>query len=423
MSKSYRSENIRSMIESLPEMEKINIHQELLKKIKNRKTTQTAIDKIIVCKPVISTEFEDINMKTRKEFFKCSGYKDENVELGAGSYGSVFSVRKNHRNYAVKQIKIYDEFSLLDELKLSILFSKKKIGPTIKGFYRINTPDERRSSGFIFIIMEKLDYTLSDYIKANGFNSSDEKSLLLLLKKTVLLKVLCTDIKPENIMVKITDKSIEIKLIDFGEFCCDILEGYNEKISLDLLILLTAYTLKSHSKVTVFKKHISRMITDKKRFALIIKGLTEKTKKCSIIDLYSGNRSETFGSKNGRQLNHYAIKKFIKKYRLYKGVHYFDDKKPKYLDKYFGEKGNEKAIKSDRYKESELIYVWSARVIITAVFILNGYLKSYKEILPPDLWEKLVKRNKFLYSKNLRFYKKTKKNKKRGGRYLKTKRK
>ena len=399
-----RSENIHSIVQHIPDIKKIKVHEELLYKLKQNRHIKEAISKILVCKSIDS--YGDTLLESRKNFIKCSGYKDKNRILGEGSYGSVFSVTKDSKEYAVKQIKVYDEISILDEIKLTLLFSNKSIGPKINGFFRVNV---NNSGGYIFIVMEKMDNTLTDYIKKNGFSKSKEEELFRLLRKTIDLKVVCTDIKPDNIMVKDTSSGIVIRLIDFGEFCCDMYSGYDEKVSLDLLLILTAYTLKSHGKITLFKKDISEILDDRKRFALIIKGIIENTKKCSIIDIYAKHRNETFGSKCGRQLNHYATKKFIKKYKLKKGVHYFKDRKPEYLDKYFGEKGSKKAIHANRFSKTDQIKVWSARVIVTAVFILSGYRSKYSKILPKKYWDKLVKNNRYLYSKNLRFYKKTKK--------------
>ena len=59
---------------------------------------------------------------------------------------------------------------------------------------------------------------------------------------------------------------------------------------------------------------------------------------------------------------------------------------------------------------TQLKEVWATRVIATIIYILNGEQSSYEGILPEEIFLKLVKNNKYLYSKNVKFtQKKTRK--------------
>ena len=407
--KSARKRKARSLVKKLSDTKKILIKQNILTAVKERKGIKEALDTINIC-GAVKMNGSNAKREAKKSFFKCTDYQDSNVLLGEGSYGEVFLVTKDNTSFAVKIVEINQEISFLDEIKLSLLFSNEKIGPTVYGFYRVNTPG-RKMSGYGFIIMEKMDKTLNEYLMFNSLSKDKEKLLFTILQKKVKLGVMCTDIKPSNIMIKYKDSKLDIKLIDFGEFCCDIYPEYNDQTSLELLEMLLAYTIKYETGKTIFRKDIEALLSNPKKFSLLIKVLTEKTQKCNIIDIYQDTQTqETFGKKVGRQINHYAVKNFIKKYNLKKGATKFSDTKPYYLDEYFGEVGSKKAIKQNKYKENQLKEVWATRVIATIIYILNGEQSSYEGILPEEIFLKLVKNNKYLYSKNVKFsQKKTRK--------------
>ena len=81
------------------------------------------------------SDYYDIAYNT---FFNETKYIDISQHLGSGSYGSVFSVVDKLQNfYAVKMIDVIDEISVYDEIRLSVLFSKNKIGPKIYEYYII----------------------------------------------------------------------------------------------------------------------------------------------------------------------------------------------------------------------------------------------------------------------------------------------
>lgn len=391
---------------------KIKLQEKLISKLKKREGIQEAIDIINVCGNIQNSNNIDILKKRAVvKFLKCSGYNNENVFLGAGSYGEVFLVNKDKHLFAVKMVLIKEEISFLDEIKISLLFSKENIGPKVNGFYRVDIYNELMGIGFI--VMEKMDQTLSNYLIDNKLSKNEEEMLFNILSKSIKMGIICTDIKPSNIMIKKDESNkIQFRLIDFGEFCCDIYPEYNEETVLDILLLLFAFTINLYTTKSVFKERFKKILSNKKRFALLIKAIYGPSRKCNIIDIYSNYQiKESFSKKIQRQINHYAIRYFISIYKLKKGVSYLKGKKPYYLNNYFGTVKSNKPIKDKDISKQFRLESWSVKVLVVLIFILNGKQKFYSKILPPNLFQKLVMNNKYIMYDKTRFY--TIKNKKR----------
>jgi serine/threonine protein kinase len=135
-------------------------------------------------------------------------------QIGKGSYSSVYKIKVNNKEYAMKKIEIFDLTSnqkiyILNELKI---ISKHKCAYIIK-FYHAFIQENS-----INIIMEySSNGTLDDYMKKNILdNATILKLFSQLCAATSYLhknNVIHRDIKSSNILI---DKENNVKLIDFG---------------------------------------------------------------------------------------------------------------------------------------------------------------------------------------------------------------
>jgi serine/threonine protein kinase len=116
--------------------------------------------------------------------------------------------------------KRQSENSIKNELKITQIVSDNKISPMlIKHWECLGLVDsiDRR---LYFVILEKMDLSLKDYVKKYLVNKDKLQSQILdLISKLHRLNIVHGDIHMGNIMVNLNgDKSIkEMKLIDFGD--------------------------------------------------------------------------------------------------------------------------------------------------------------------------------------------------------------
>ena len=168
-------------------------------------------------------------------------------KIGTGSYGIVYhcnlinKITKETRSFA---IKIQDwEISEIKHLKKEIEYATTLglhgFGPHIEKTFiytirNINIPfnvsfgiDKIRSiilmelfetNGMAIFLVKNIEsglFTIGDINK--GFTI-----MLELIKKVTDTGIFCTDIKPNNFVVKRTDQGLDVKMIDFGaDFCKD----------------------------------------------------------------------------------------------------------------------------------------------------------------------------------------------------------
>ena len=346
--------------------------QKYNKEIYDEKGIPEAINSIIdlkyTGKLTLDSSYKDVKEHVKRLFFKKTKYVDDTYHLGSGSYGVVFSVSDNNNNsLAVKMVEIYDEVSFLDEIRLSLLFSNEKIGPEVLGLYKIDVVN-KYSIGYGFIIMEKMKYTLDNYLQMGSVN---EDMLIDLFKRSLNLGFACFDYKAGNIMLNNTNY---IRLIDFGEFCCDTDTDTDVAAILDVQIINMAFTTDHFYHLEIFKDRIKNILYDKERFNRIINLFSKSTRACNISDKF-GQRHETLTSKMIRTFNHYITTRLIKKYQLYKGYKFFKDHKSKYLDYSFADE-NVKTIKTADKK------IWIVRLIVCLNSIIKKHINSYEELLP-----------------------------------------
>ena len=390
------------------------MNSSITKKLKNEKGIQKALDSIVYInsddhafymhKLLYSGNMSEYDIAT-KLFFKNTKYTDTDEHLGEGSYGSVFTVIDTKNNiYAVKMTEITDEISMIDEIRLNVLFSDNDVGPLVYETYIIDVNGEK----FGFIIMEKLEKTLADYLVDGGI-ISDGKSrfkkkmdeMKTLFKKTLELGFSCFDFKAGNIMI---NSKGNVKLIDFGEFCCDYdKSNMDMNTLLDIQIINVAFTTKEFYKHNIFIDDIKKILSSEKRFNKIVQLFTRKGSYfCNISDKY-GDRDDTLISKMIRTTNHYITNSLIEKFLLYKDDKIFSGKKNKYLNNSFA---NAKGMIISNNSKT----VWTTRIIVALNFIVNNNINSYSELLP----KKYV--DKYLLNKKSKTFKLLKKKNKRSQR-------
>jgi serine/threonine protein kinase len=156
----------------------------------------------------------------------------ENGILGSGTFGSVFLANYNGTQIAIKVIKqqlntdttndIIE--SLLWEVEYSYQMASQNIGPKIyDAFY---TFDEESNEILCFILMEKFDGSVEG-MYAKGLSAQDcvyihTEMLKILHAQIFENKLLCSDIKPENFVIKKDNhtRTYKVRMIDFGAGWC-----------------------------------------------------------------------------------------------------------------------------------------------------------------------------------------------------------
>ncbi|MCQ2816669.1 MAG: protein kinase [archaeon] len=143
--------------------------------------------------------------------------------LGKGSSGEVFKVESDSEYYALKIIKNHKIHyaQAIQEAKYM-----KELNEKVSQKYFVKLYDTFEYYNHFCIVMEYFPWTLLDLI-----NKSYRQGLTLesvkIITKEVLEAIECLhkskymhcDIKPENILINITDKGINIKITDFGSSC------------------------------------------------------------------------------------------------------------------------------------------------------------------------------------------------------------
>jgi len=309
-------------------------------------------------------------------FFKETGYEVVSNSIGEGSFGSVFSVKDdNNIKYAVKKMKIKDEYEFINEIRLTYIFSSQNIGPRLYKIVKIND--------IAYLVMEKLDIDLYDFFESDQYidDIGDlEKIVFDLIKNSVHQGIYCADIKTENIMLKKisrdeikADKYVlkhvkcrtmrcywhyKVRLIDFGEFCCDenVKDSRTRKIIIDCIVIVFAFMCRSQFNLLFFKDKINDILNSKSRITKIADFMTSKTGSCSISDIYN-NKQNTLSKQFSSQFSHYIVRRLIKNNNVYK------------------------LIKSTG---------WYNKIVISLVYILNGVQNnpSIASILPKKYLKK-----------------------------------
>ena len=135
-----------------------------------------------------------------------------------GGYGNIFLAfdNKEKREVVIKKIDI----SLINEEKFNREINSMK---EVNCQYSVEIYDYYWDKNYYYIVMEKCDENLFDYLQKNeGMSESKIKEILLELnvafKKMYLKNIIHRDLKPENIFIKYNknNKDFIVKLGDFG---------------------------------------------------------------------------------------------------------------------------------------------------------------------------------------------------------------
>ena len=119
-----------------------------------------------------------------------------------------------------KRLLEKDIQSFTDEVRLSEFMGSLGIGPKVYNAYFAQI---ERQKFFQVIVMEQFDMDLHDfYVSENNhakLNSVTDQ-MLKIVDLMSMSKVLCTDIKPGNYVVKKVKDKLKVRMIDFGlDFC------------------------------------------------------------------------------------------------------------------------------------------------------------------------------------------------------------
>jgi serine/threonine protein kinase len=164
---------------------------------------------------------------------------DNNIDnignkIACGSYACVYEEKGESKNNVIKiiivrQVENYIT-DIINEIKITKLASDNDISPKlIKYFdysgyseYTINMGEKKVSkSHFFFIVSEKYDITLKEYIKSKSRKNIDR--IIKMLKKQIIklheFGIVHNDLHTGNVMLKLNDKGdiIRLVLIDFGQ--------------------------------------------------------------------------------------------------------------------------------------------------------------------------------------------------------------
>lgn len=138
-----------------------------------------------------------------KEFYLDNTLQNYNIgeKIGNGAYGNVYIISEN---YVVKRMENFSSFSEVD-----ICFSLQHEN-IIKGYGLKFDKDQAD------LILERCDCTLYEYVKKNPFDWEIVSQSLFGLYALYQYGYLHLDITPKNILLKIYDDRIVVKIADFS---------------------------------------------------------------------------------------------------------------------------------------------------------------------------------------------------------------
>lgn len=142
-------------------------------------------------------------------------------EIGSGKYGTVYTIKTQKSQILVVKRTIVELYNntkkdMDDEIEYSIIMGKLNIGPKVFDSFYYQTSKHFNQ----YIIMEKFDESVKKFIRRRKLDEytckHTSKTMLRLLKKQIFISgIYCSDIKPENYVVKFYPV-FKIRMIDFG---------------------------------------------------------------------------------------------------------------------------------------------------------------------------------------------------------------
>ena len=158
-----------------------------------------------------------IEKKGKKEKFEKYKYNKNDV-LGRGGFGIVYKAMDSETNEIVAMKEIYFE----DEDDKNSIINEINIMKCINSYYSIKLIDSFFEESYYYIIMEKCDDNLLNFVKNKQKLEIDVIQKILIQLNDVMRflykkKINHRDIKPHNILIKYIDENdFIIKLTDYG---------------------------------------------------------------------------------------------------------------------------------------------------------------------------------------------------------------
>ena len=166
-------------------------------------------------------------------------------KLGEGSFGAVYELSGSLEGTVLKVVGYdkrdpdnasYEDWvvRIVSEAALSRIFSAVNAGPTTPPISLGISPDGN-AAYFFMESMAGSGFDLMEAILFNGdfnrFKGTLTKQIRHHITVAVKLGIVCTDMKPDNMLYRITDKhKLRIVLADFDSlFCCALAESYARK--------------------------------------------------------------------------------------------------------------------------------------------------------------------------------------------------
>jgi predicted Ser/Thr protein kinase len=193
----------------------------------------------------------------------CFGNAKVNAKIGQGSFGTLYHITINGKSTAVKIIKLNSNKELLnftEEIKLSGYMGDLGIGPKVYDSFYIKTIRENK---YIQIInMELFEGDMSKFY-SNLENvpieliKSATRQMLTLVDGITSSGFTCVDLKPGNFVYKYTEKTIVVKMIDFGMDYCEGDNKYTtelDKIITNIILKMQIFYIIMFRKMDIKKK-------------------------------------------------------------------------------------------------------------------------------------------------------------------------
>lgn len=187
---------------------------------------------LFLCTYDLQGIYEHITRKDRREKFRNLIKADAKLKqgrysvrkiIGKGSFGSVVEAQDELTGVlvAIKIVRIRPGFTIHTSNEVTNLKKLTKTVPENSLFVRLL--DYFEENGYLCIVLELLDKSLFEYImEVKNLSLTEIIPLARQLFKALLmmhnLNLVHCDLKPENIMLKLSEKK-SIKIVDLGSSC------------------------------------------------------------------------------------------------------------------------------------------------------------------------------------------------------------
>lgn len=252
---------------------------------------------------------EEIFNQINKEYFNSDLEKIGEKNISSGTYNFVIIVKnkKTDTQYALRISKnIVPKMQIESYEKILKLYKiLKSIFPKITAIY-IEKP---------FILYEYFEYNLYDYLEENKDNSIFENIIDQCISQINFVynnKIRCTDIKPNNFVLKFDEKIPIIKMIDIDDCFIDD-DTTTENIN-KLLLLMSFYQFYIFFKTKKFTNEQQKYILTKIKENTMFFNSETKKEYNKIFDNISINKNVYY--------NHFYVLNFYYNHYFNKGIEF-----------------------------------------------------------------------------------------------------